>query len=91
MNCALLKETAMDYLVENSAEALDTISFNDLLTPTLIRDVFAAFARGKKNDESDGDGGCRYNSMRISELRREAHEKGLNVDGSREMLIAALK
>jgi len=93
MNCALLKETAMDYLVENSAEALDTISFNDLLTPTLIRDVFAAVARGKKNDESDGDGSgeSRFYSMRISELRREAHEKGLNVDGSREMLIAALK
>jgi len=83
----------MDYLVENSAEALDTISFNDLLTPTLIRDVFAAVARGKKNDESDGDGSgeSRFYSMRISELRREAHEKGLNVDGSREMLIAALK
>jgi hypothetical protein len=30
--------------------------------------------------------------MRISELRREAYdEKGLNVDESREMLIAALK
>jgi hypothetical protein len=29
--------------------------------------------------------------MRISELRQEAHKKGLNVDGSREMLIAALK
>jgi hypothetical protein len=29
--------------------------------------------------------------MRVSELRRKAHEKGLNVDGSREMLIAALK
>ena len=29
--------------------------------------------------------------MRISELRQESHKKGLNVDGSREMLIAALK
>jgi hypothetical protein len=29
-------------------------------------------------------------SLRISELRKKAHEKGLNVDGSREMLIAAL-
>ena len=27
----------------------------------------------------------------ISKLHREAHEKGVNVDGSRGMLIAALK
>ena len=91
-NCALLKETAMDFLVKNSADALDTISFHDLFTPTLIRDVFAAVARGKTTSGTDGNGGkCRYNSLRISELRREAYEKGLNVDESREMLIAALK
>lgn len=29
--------------------------------------------------------------MRISELRREAYEKGLNVDGSREMLLLLSK
>jgi hypothetical protein len=29
--------------------------------------------------------------MRISELRRKAYESGLDVDGSREMLIAALE
>ena len=32
-----------------------------------------------------------YNALRISELRKMAHDKDLNVDGSREMLIAALK
>ena len=94
MNCALLKEAAMDFIVENSAEVMD-ISFNDLLTPTFFRDVLAAVSRReKKSDVSgggDGDNKCRFNSMRISELRRESHEKGLNVDGSREMLIAALK
>ena len=95
MNCALLKEAAMDYLIENSAAVIDKISFNDLHTPTLMRDVFAAVARGKKNvgvsGGEDGDDDSRFNSMRISELRQEAHKKGLNVDGSREMLIAALK
>jgi hypothetical protein len=92
MNCALLKEAAMDYLIENSAAVIDKISFNDLLTPTLMRDVFAAVSRGKKNlgvgCGEDGDDDSRFNSMRISELRQEAHKKGLNVDGSREMLIA---
>jgi hypothetical protein len=37
MNCALLKEAAMDYLIENSAAAMDKISFHDVLTPTLFR------------------------------------------------------
>ena len=85
----------MDYLIENSAAVMDNISFNDLLTPTLMRDVFAAVSRGKKNSGvsvgGDGDDENYFNYMRISELRQEAHKKGLNVDGSREMLIAALK
>ena len=93
MNCALLKEAAMDFIIENSAEIMDKISINDLLTPTLMRDVLAAVSRReKKLGGRDGDGGVsKFNSMRISELRQEAHKKGLNVDGSREMLIAALK
>jgi hypothetical protein len=94
MNCALLNEAAMDFIIENSAEVMDKISINDLLTPTLMRDVLAAVSRGmKKLGGRDGDGGgdSRFNSMRICELRCESHEKGLNVDGSREMLIAALK
>ena len=84
----------LHFVVENSAEVMD-ISFNDIVSPTLFRDVLAAVSRReKKSDVSgggDGDNKCRFNSMRISELRRESHEKGLNVDGSREMLIAALK
>jgi hypothetical protein len=65
-NCALLKETAMDFLVKNSADALDTISYHDLFTPTLIRDVFAAVARGKTTSGTDGNGGkCRYNSCEL--------------------------
>jgi hypothetical protein len=93
MNCALLKEAAMDFIIENSAEVMDKITVNDLLTPTLIRDVLAAVSRReKKLGGRDGDGGdSKFNSMRICELRRESYEKGLNVDGSREMLIAALK
>jgi hypothetical protein len=93
LNCALLKEAAMDFIVGNSSEIMDKISINDLLTPTLMRDVFAAFSRReKKLGGRDGDVvDSKFNSMRISELRQEAHEKGLIVDGSREMLIAALK
>ena len=95
MNCALLKEAGMDFLFENSDEAMDKISFNDVLTPSLFRDVLASVLRGKKKlgvkNGTDGENRFNFNSMRISELRREAHEKGLIVDGSREMIITSLK
>jgi hypothetical protein len=92
-NCALLKEAAMDYVVTNKADVIKKLSFNDA-PGTLLNDMLTAVVRsemeygapaGGNNDEND------ISSMRVSELRRKAHEKGLNVDGSREMLIAALQ
>jgi hypothetical protein len=91
-NCALLKEAAMDYIVEKKGEVIEKLSFANA-PGTLMRDLLAAVSRGERNvGGNDGDGGeSQYNAMRISELRKRAHEKGLNVDGSREMLIAALR
>jgi hypothetical protein len=91
-NCALLKEAAMDYVVANKADVIKKLSFADA-PGTLLNDMLTAFVRSETeyggpaggNDEND------LSSMRVSELRRNAHEKGLNVDGSREMLIAALQ
>jgi hypothetical protein len=87
-NCALLKEAAMDYMVDNKGEVRKKISFND--SPgALISDVLAAFERGETMGGTEG--GNELSVMRISELRWKAHESGLDVDGSREMLIAALE
>jgi hypothetical protein len=44
----------------------------------------AAVARGEKKGEKDGS--CeknQFSTMRISELRREVHEQGLDVDQGR--------
>jgi len=57
----------------------------------LIINVLAATARGAKKSGTDGDIDIELSDMRISELRWKAHENGLDVDGSREMLIATLK
>jgi hypothetical protein len=68
-------------------------SFDDV-PRNLMRDLLAAVARGEREEgRTDGDNNVelQFNAMRISELRQRAHEKGLEVDGSREMLIAALK
>jgi hypothetical protein len=91
-NCALLKEAAMDYVVANKAEVIKKLSFNDA-PGTLLNDMLTAVVRSETEYEAPA-GGTDENdisSMRVSELRRKAHEKGLNVDGSREMLIAALQ
>ena len=92
-NCALLNEASMDYIVENKAEVIERLSFADTVPGTLMRDLLVATVRGEGNvGGADGDGGeSQYDYLRISELRKRAHEKGLNVDGSREMLIAALE
>jgi CMP-N-acetylneuraminic acid synthetase len=80
MNCALLKEAAMDYILENKAEVLEKmVSFDDV-PRNLMRDLLAAVARGEREEgRTDGDNNVelQFNAMRISELRQKAHEKGL--------------
>jgi hypothetical protein len=91
-NCALLKEAAMDYMAENKDKVRGKISFHDA-PGSLLNDFIEAISRGesKGSQGADDDVDSQYNALRISELRKKAYEKGLNVDGSREMLIAALK
>lgn len=85
-NCALLKEAVMDYLAANGQEAIRHRLF-DNFPSHLVNDLSVATTRkistGNKRD--------RFNMMRVSELRRKLHKKGLDVDGSREAMIAALK
>ena len=83
-NCALLKEAVLDFVVANKTTVLEKVSLTDI--PGGMADVLAAMARAEKKR-----GSTDLSTMFISELRRKAHEKGLEVDGSREMLIAALK
>ena len=93
-NCALLKEATMDFIVENKVEVLEKVSLNDA-PGGLLADVLAAVARGENarngNAVPSACEGDQYITMRVSELRSKADAKGLDVDGSREMLIAALK
>ena len=89
-NCALLKEAAMDFIAENKFEAMKKLSFKDA-PGTLMGDLLIAVVRGEQNGETDKNGNNDPSMMRISELRQKAHLKRLNVDGSRETLIASLK
>ena len=85
-NLALLKEHCMEFLSSaNKMEVAKKVSFVDM-PPHLVKDLLVAQARSEaKAGDLDIDMMC------VSELRELAHDKGLSVDGSREMLIASIK
>ena len=86
-NLALLKEAVMDFIVKNKGDIMGKVSFNDF-PGHLVTDLLAAVARG----EQCVDGiSTDYNKMRVGTLRKMLDDKGLDVDGSREAMIALLK
>jgi len=105
-NLALLKEMVMDYLVENSTQIINQVSSLDNAPESsgLLRDVLTAISMSRNDNDTagaesstssaDDDGDTnhqKYRTMRVSALRRILHDRGLGVDGSREVLIAALE
>lgn len=74
-NCALLKEKAVDYIIGNALTACPL---------DVVNEVLAAVARRERKEE-------KFWNLSICELRRRAHEKELDVDGSRAMLISVLE
>ena len=90
-NLALLKEAVMDYIVKNKHSIIGKVSF-DNVPSSMITDVLTAMARGEEQTGDDAeDESIKYNKMRVGTLRKLLDEKGLDVDGSRESMIALLK
>ena len=87
MNLALLKEVAIDFIVGNGEQVIDEVSFSHI-PGHVMKDLVVATTRSVK--ESKNEVTTDMNLMRVSELRRKLNEKGLDVDGSREAMIAAL-
>jgi len=85
-NLALLKEAVMDYIVANKGDIMGKFSF-DNVPSSMITDVLAAVSRGEETGNNSTD----YNKMRAGTLRKMLDEKELDVDGSRESMIALLK
>ena len=98
MNCALLKELVMDFIVKNKEE-VQQVSFrdvpgdvcNDLLAAMSRRDEEKDSSSDDEDDEKGKDVEKMFNKMRIRDLRQKLDDKGLDIDGSREALIAKLK
>jgi len=91
--CALLKEKVMEFFVENGQEVMAKLSFKDAPeSATMFNDFMAAVALGKSKDKNyDGDDTTKFKCMSVNSLRRKLSERGLNIDGTREMMIAALE
>ncbi|KAL7450327.1 LOW QUALITY PROTEIN: hypothetical protein ACHAWC_004765 [Mediolabrus comicus] len=89
-NCALLKEAVIDYLAENSTEAVEKMSFNDV-PGHLMKDLLVVISRNGNKEAIDTAAADELTTLRVSDLRRILAEKGLDVDGSREAMIESIK
>ena len=77
----------MDYIVKNKGDIIGKVSFSNV-PGDMITDVLTAVSRGEETGEGDSTD---YNKMRVGTLREMLDKKGLDVDGSREAMIALLK
>ena len=77
----------MDFVADNGNKIVGKVSFDDV-PGTLMSDLLTATTRGKmaKGDASEDE----LKFMRVGELRKRLHNKGLCIDGSRETMIALL-
>ena len=93
-NCAMLKEAAMEYFVTNAQAVMESEGFGQVKeSPAIMAELMAvAFGGNKKRPaSSDADSGRDYKRMRVSTLRQQLDDKGFDVDGSKEMLVARLE
>ena len=86
-NCALLKEKVMEFMVYNAMEIVDKKTLRDF--PGGLNVALTALAIKEKKTTNEG-GNEPITTMPICELRRRAQVKGVDVDGTREMLISEL-
>ena len=64
--------------------------FHSTISLSMMTDLLTAMARGEGATTASNVAN-NYNSMRVGTLRQMLHEKGVDVDGSREAMIALLE
>ena len=86
---ALLKETVMSFLLEHEEEALNKISEQDVpQSESMLTDILTALAQ-KKRKRKRGD--FQFKTMPINDMREMLEKSGLDIDGTRDMLIHDLE
>lgn len=85
-NCALLKEKVMDFIVENEIAVIKRLDDKEApQSRNMLTDVLTAVARGKRKRKRSGI--ADFDTMSIDTMRQKLDEKGLDVDGTRKMLL----
>ena len=94
-NCSILKEAAMGYFVKNAQAVMASEGFEKVKeSPSILTELMAfGFGGGQKRSVSGSseDNERDYKRMRVATLRKKLDEKGLDVDGSKEMLVSRLE
>ena len=87
MACPLLKEQATAYFAIRSEDILNCESSKILKeSPKLLTELMIEISRSP-DDNRFGD----ERNMLVDKMRKRLHERGLDVDGSKEMLISRLQ
>jgi hypothetical protein len=92
-NCALLKEAAIDFFAANLESVISSPGWANIReSAALLAEVMEVLAKKKKRPAPDNaDEERDYKRMRVSTLRRKLDEKGIDIDGSRDVLINRLE
>ena len=91
-NCAMLKEAAVDFFVAQSVDVMKSDGYEQIeQSPTITKELMLAMAAGSKKRPASGTSSGDIKRMRVSALRQELENKGLDVDGSKDMLVARLE
>mmetsp|Transcript_42471 Transcript_42471/g.76522 ORF Transcript_42471/g.76522 Transcript_42471/m.76522 type:complete len:516 (-) Transcript_42471:55-1602(-) len=89
-NCPLLREAAIGFILKNAKEVIKSESFeNVLMAKTTTKEIMLAMATAEQGNDSSDDGD--ESMMPINDLRMALYEKGLDINGSRELLTSRLK
>ena len=84
----------MEFFVKNTEEVMVSEGYEQVKeSPAVLTELVAAMASGsKKRPASSGaDAGRDFKRMRVATLRQKLDNKGLDVDGSKEMLVSRLE
>ena len=88
MTCPLLKEYAISYIAARSDDIMASNKWNDLKQcPDLLGEIISVVSNKSTSDKRFDSTGI---NMSVTELREKLEEKGLDIDGSKEMLISRL-
>ena len=92
-DCALLRERCVDYYVLNAREVRRHPSYARVRESAAILDELMEALLGRliRRSRSSGDDDVDYETMGVNLLRRTLDGRGLDVDGSREMLVRRLR